>query len=130
MLSSRTLALAERDKLVAGDVSGDLLLQLMGGLFNLSSQMAVVASTPGLDQYARDQRDDQTYDVVLEYTTAKAAIDAAAQWVRDNLPVNASGRPDLLVWSGNDWGWRSFTTIQTAALVVLLDAITAAIAAP
>lgn len=129
MRQVRALTVQERAKIAAASVTADLLISLMSGLHRQVAAMEALTSTPGLAQYARDQADNQALNIVAEYTAARTAIWAARDWLSTNLNAlnNASGRPDLHEWNGFEVGFRSFTTGQTAPLLPLLDAITAAI---
>ena len=43
-------------------------------LTDRDSQLGEVAATPGIQQYARDQFDNQAFDIVTEFTTMRAAV--------------------------------------------------------
>ena len=44
------------------------------------------STVPGLAQYAKDQYDDQTLDIVAEYTAMKAAAVDLRLWIFNNIP--------------------------------------------
>ena len=56
---------------------------------NLTRQIDVINSlrtTPGLQQYARDQWDDQTLDVPTEFTAVLSAMTQLRDWIFANFP--------------------------------------------
>lgn len=53
----------------------------------------VYASTPGLAQYAKDQLNDQTYDIVAEYNAMRTAAIALRDWLDANIPAEPSYTP-------------------------------------
>lgn len=85
--------------------------------------MASLAATPGLAQYARDQENDQSYDVVAEYNAMIAAADAVTSWMQTNIPKDADGY--ILAWKfgPTDLTQRTFTPAQTAPLQTLAQAL-------
>lgn len=113
-------------ELAAGDTSAKVLVNINEAFSNHSTNIAALVATPGLAAYARGQINDDTYDVVTECQTARAALDSVPVWLQANLPTHA-GRPDLLEWNAGRLGWRSFTPAQTAPLLPLLNAVDAAI---
>ena len=57
---------------------------------------ATAVAVPGLPQYAKDQYDDQTLDIVAEYNAMKAAAEAVRDWVFNNMPTDAGSGAALL----------------------------------
>ena len=113
--------------LAAGNVSANAVIQIMT---NLKSSMEVWDSASGLSgmaQFARDQEDDQAYDVVAEFLIMRNAAAACADWVRDNFP-EAGGfiQKDTIE---TDWSItvRQFTPAQTVGLQTALATLDAAI---
>lgn len=111
--SNRSAAMA------AGNVGSDLILALRQNLVNDKAFLQSKSSVNGIVQYAKDQYDDQTYDVTAEYTAAVAALDAVIANIDATFP-----------WSTfqTDFDtYQQFTPAQTATLRGLLDTLDAAI---
>jgi len=90
--------------------------------------MEALAATPGLAQYARDQVNDQAYDVGAEFTTMKNAMIAARDSLISTFPKDGSNF--LLYQTLNADGTiatRTFTAAGLAAAVAQIDAVIAAI---
>jgi hypothetical protein len=99
------------------------------GLFDLAGgsldQFDAYAAVPGLATYAQAQTGNA--NIAADYTTMRAAIVAARDWVVTNFPksggfllaqnILASGRQTL----------RVFTSAETAALQTLLNTLIATI---
>lgn len=125
---AKATASARSAEISGGNVSARVLVNVMDAFVGHSAAISEAVSAPGIEQYARDQHNDQAYDVVAEANAARIAIDAVPAWLLTNLPTNSSGRPDLHVWAGSTLGWRTFTPAQTGPLVALLGVVDAAIA--
>lgn len=89
--------------------------------------MAAVALVPGVVQFAKDQENDQAYEVATEFATMTAAVDALTTEIASLYPVDGSGYLLDRQLSGDVLVFRDFTTPQLAALVPLVDAVIAAI---
>lgn len=110
-------------------VNRDAVLGLSQNLAGYRAVLASCAATPGVAQYARDQYDDQTYDVVAEFAAMQDAIDAVISNIVSTFPVAPSGgelREKLLNADGTVT-YRTFTAAQLSSLVTLLQALDAAI---
>lgn len=115
-------------KMQAGDVDSNYLFAIVDELLADKAQMTEYSQLPGMAQYARDQEDDQTYDVVAEYNAMIAAINAAGIWIRDNFPKDVDDyllerKFNLNVTTAP----RIFTPAELTGLVTLIDAVDAAI---
>ena len=113
---------------IAGGVNADQLLGLMRNMRQSLDSLNSLTVVPGLEQYAKDQEGDQTYDVVGEYTTMKAQMIAVGQWIATNLPKDADGYVLLYTISGTELVPRTFTSQQLSALSALLQDLIDAIA--
>ena len=88
-------------------VNGGTESEILAAVDNLSSMKNILqtsAGVAGLAEYAKIQEDDPTYDVVAEYTTMLAAIDAVLAYITNSIPAP-----------------RTFDTVQLAPLKTLLD---------
>jgi hypothetical protein len=106
-----------------------LLLSIRSGLVEMD---AAVALGPDFVQYVKDQERDQNYDVAADFQTMRAAVIAIRDWIITNMPKQSQ--------AGTDW-WlvltvdadgvktnRTFTTVQTAPLLALIDTYRATVA--
>jgi hypothetical protein len=111
------------------DTQSGRILNLLRGLLGYRSQFTALASTPGLAQYARDQENDQGYDVVVEGSALITLVTDAALLIRNNFPVDGNGF--LLAETFAPDGTRVervFTPAQTVTIQAALSAIVAQIA--
>lgn len=120
---------AEAIAALAGDVNAD---QIIGWAYRLRSRdnqiSAVLAAVdvPDLIQYARDQEDDQTYDVQAEFNAMSTQIGEVMSWVQTNFPANGGF---LLSHSFGAEGLvpRIFAPASTAGLLTEIQALDASI---
>ena len=86
------------------------------------ADMTARAATPGLAAYAKDQENDQSYDVVAEFNVMRAAIVATEDWIVINMPATiavSSSTSDIVL--------ADFSPGAMAGLRTQLDALIAAI---
>lgn len=76
---------------MTGTVTGDEILSLGVSLERLDSQVTALQQTSGIAKYAKDQENDQTYDVVAEYQAVQTALDAVQNEIRTTFPVDGNG---------------------------------------
>lgn len=101
---------------------------VIDNLANYSAWFDEIKTTAGILQYAKDQEDDQTYDVAAEFNALIAAIDATILQLSTDLPKD--GNDWLLVNKINANGTlvpRNFTAGALATTIANLDAIAAAV---
>lgn len=123
----KSFATSNSSILAADDVSANLVQQIM---LNMKSSIEIfdtVSGTAGMAQYARDQQDDQAYDVVAEFLAMRTAAVVVRDWVINNFPtVGGFIQKDSYELDGAITV-RKFTNVETAALQSHLDALAAAI---
>lgn len=114
---------AHSSALAAGNVSANLVQQIMLRMKDAIALWDSVSGLSGMQQWARDQEDDQTYDVVAEFLSMRGAAVNCRDWVINNFPT-AGGfiqkdtyEPDGAITV------RSFTNVETAALQTLLTTL-------
>lgn len=86
------------------------------------------AATPGIVQYAKDQVNDQAYDVVAEFNAMMTAMQNTLASLIAMFPKDGGGF--LLYQKLNANGSftnRTFTAAQLAPVVTLIDAVIATI---
>lgn len=108
--------------------SANAIIQTLNRHVEAIAEFDTLAAIPGLAQYARDQADDQAYDVVAEYNAMRAAAVSVRDWIINNFPVSGNGyiEKDTIDANGNV-SVRQFTPAQTAGLVTELNALVATI---
>ena len=105
------------------------LVSWLGAMASYRETMDQMAAVPGLAAYAQEQYSNGGLNIVTEYNAMAAAIDAARSWVATNFP-KAAVTNELLERTFDANGRavsKVFTALQLAALVPLLDTLTASI---
>lgn len=92
------------------------------------ASLNTAAAVPGIAAYARDMKNDQGLDIVAEFNTVKAAVQAVQDWITTNFPTDGSGFLLRETWGANGPVDRSFPAGQTAGLRTLLATVEASIA--
>lgn len=128
IINLKTYAQTHRAALAAGNTDSARIIGVFRNLRTERAALTQAASTPGLAPFARDQKNNQTLDVVAEFNALVAAIDGVTGWIETNFPKDANGF--LLGWSLNAGSVveRQFTPAQTAGLRTQLETLIAAIA--
>ncbi len=117
--------------LAAGPRSASEFIQALSELKSTISAIDELLAQPAVPQWAKDNLDDQTYDLVLEIGSVRTAAIAVRDWIFTNFPKQLQGGTEWWLISTYDVNGsqtvRSFTPAQTASLRPLLDAYSAAI---
>lgn len=87
-----------------------------------NNQFNALKATPGLAQFAKDQEDDQAYDVAAEFTAMQTAITSAMAWMVANVPTSATLKT-IDQWGDESPILDTFTPAQTAGLRTELQAV-------
>ena len=116
-------------KLFATDSTANQIGQMFDVISRARSLMTSAASTTGLAAYAQTQKGDNNLDVAAEYTAMFNAATAVLSWVADNIPKDVNGFAAVKMYDV-DTGVtdRSFTAVQLASLVTLLNTLNATVA--
>lgn len=123
----KTQASSASAAMAAGDVSGNVIIEIYVALVAAKTKFDAVAAVSGIGRYAKDQFADQGFDVVAAFTAMTDAITDCGTWINTNFPKDGNGYllKDKLTASGVDV--RAFTTAQTAGLRTVLNALIATI---
>jgi len=116
------------NQMAAGDTSAEVALAIRDDLINADSVFADVAAVSGIAQYAKDQFNDQGYDVVADFSAMRTAIAAAITAIETAFP--ASGGfilKESLVANTSGTSIRTFTPTQTAGIRTTLAAVISSI---
>lgn len=100
---------------LAGPIARHRLISVMAELSRAITRFTAVAATPGIVQYAKDQFDDQLYDIGADITAINGAITTLRDWVFSNFPKDA-GSGAWLVSSFAQDGAVTELTFSTATL--------------
>jgi hypothetical protein len=117
-----------RDLAAAGNVPSTTILDVLVRLIQDKAALQAAAGTPGIADFARDQKGDQGLDVVAEFTTMVSAMDGASGWITTNFPKDGSGILLAQTFGATGPIDRQFTPAQTAGFRTQLDAVIATIA--
>lgn len=128
ILKVKQQAQALRTDAAAGAIQSGRILSTHQYLRAERAALTAAASTPGLAQYARDQKNNQTLDVVAEFTAVIAAIDQVVGWIETNFPKDAGGFLLERTLGADGPLERTFTPAQTAGFRTQLDSLIAMIA--
>lgn len=113
----------------AGPVQSGQIISVYQSLRQDRAALVTASSTPGLAQYAKDQKNNQGLDIVAEFNAMISAIDTATAWIDANFPKDP-GTGSLLERTLSSEGpvERTFTTAQLAGFRTQLDSVIATIA--
>lgn len=128
-LAGNTKAVANqlRASTNAGPVTAIRILEFFAELANVKARFQSAAAVPGLADYARDQLGNTNLDIVLEFNTMLAQIDATLQWGITNLPMQGGFVQVLTLPASGVYTWRTFSSAETTGLRGRLDALIATI---
>lgn len=107
--------------------NGLQVIKLQEALGKLYANLDAKKSIPGLAQFAKDQRNDQTYDIVAEFNAMLAAVNAVLVNIRTTLPADGNDYKLILKMVNDVPEWRTFTSGQLTTLVGLLNTAAATI---
>lgn len=108
--------------MLAGPIDYEFIHILYSGISGISIYLDEVKSTPGLSQHAKDQENDQDYNVVAEFVSLESSVDSALLWMQNNIPLSVTLTP-IQSWSTQSRISNTFNTAQTAALRSQIQAI-------
>jgi hypothetical protein len=110
-----------------GTVTSTQVLAMFSHLSNVKAQFSAAAGVSGLAQYAKDQKNSQSLDVVAEFTAMIAAIDTCRSWISTNFPKDANGYLLAATLGEAALVDRTFTSAQTVNLKTVLQSLAATI---
>lgn len=121
-----------RDELAGGDVDANRIISFAREMAGARQELNQLSSVSGLEQYVRDQMNDQTIDLTAEFLALEGAMEAFVEGVKSSIPVDGGSGFALLAQIGGGTGqivfvWRTFTPAQTAGLQTLLQNIVDAV---
>ncbi len=113
----------------ASTTNRDQVLTLAMNLREWRIALAAASSVPGVLQYAKDQYDDQNYNIGSEFTAMLSAIDAVIAEIHAAFPVDNSGGEvkERVLNADGSITMRTFSAAQLANLRTLLQTLDASI---
>lgn len=105
----------------------DFLRSIYLTMQRANNQFDELQATPGLAAYAKDQEDNQDYDIVGEFGAMLQTIDVAVAWMVANVPLDVNAVP-VDQWDEGTMISNTFTPAQTVGLQSALANIIAGIA--
>lgn len=112
----------------ASTTNRDQVLTLAMNLREWRAALAAAASVPGVAAFARNEYDDQIYDVAGSFTAMLSAIDSVINGIFTAFPVGAGGEVrERVLNADGSITMRTFTAAQLVGLVTLLQALDATI---
>lgn len=118
------LASDSKTLMAAGNVSANVIGQLLDSFIIGKAQLNAAAGVSGIAAYAKAQEGDANYDVAAAFTAMMSACDGVINWIVANVPTATSGGFTgvlLESWSSSGRTVRSFTSTQTAGLQTALQ---------
>ena len=127
MIRLKAFAVSINNQMAAVNVDADYVINIRQRCLRDKATLQSLASTPGLVQYAKDQKNDQAYDIGAAYTSVVTAIDNLAAGIVSAFPKDGSNYLLERQFSATGVTIREFTPAQTSGLRTLVSAISAAI---
>lgn len=116
-----------RDQMASGNVAATVIIDLAIRLRSDRVSFATAVNTPGIEAYARTQKNLPTMDVITEFNAMIGALDGAVNWIIANFPKDANGFLLRETWDTNGPVDRLFAPASTVGLRTQLDALIARI---
>lgn len=112
--------------MLAGNVSGNLVRQILDGCVTAKNEFAAAAQVNGLAAYAQNAEGDSEYNVAAEFTAMTGAIDNILTTIIALIPTSG-GYVLMEQWSTSGVTTRVVTPAQSANLRTALDAFVATV---
>ena len=124
MYRLRARCVAQSALMAVDGYDADRLLALLDDLADGQQLLSETSGIQGIAQYAKDQENDQSYDVVAEFVALTNAVDAAVAGIISAIPTSNPGNYVALhSFTGSTLTPRTFTAAQMAATKTLIDAV-------
>lgn len=123
MLSIRGYCQTFRSRSETQSVSSGAILDLYSRLRTDVVTMASLAATPGLGNYARNEKNDANYDHVAEYNATVNLINNVTIWIGQNFPKDAGNFLLAETLGADSPVERQFSTASLVDLRTRLSAV-------
>lgn len=77
------------DQSAVGDISARGIAIYADEMKQIDDRLNVLRQIPGMQQYARDQYNNQSLDIATEFTTMRNTLQTTITWIVTNLPQGA-----------------------------------------
>lgn len=104
-------------------LSGDAATQAYAYLKQKKAQITALAAVSGMQQYCKDQKNNQAFDLAAEITAINNAIDTTTTWITNNFPKDGNGFILNHQFTATDVTSRQFSSGSLAGLRTNLDVI-------
>ena len=109
--------------------SAQTIVTYVQEMATMRASLAVLTAIPGMAAYAQAAENNPGLDIVAEYNTVIAQLNATTAWIADNFPDDGTGYKLAFTLSqGGDMVWRTFSSASLGGLRTVLDALIATIA--
>jgi len=128
--TTKSYLTTKRAEMVLPTVNAMVPLAVIQHLASAIPRLNALAATPGLLQYAKDQYNDQAYNVAAEYTAMANAMTAVLNNLVATFPKDGTNTylAYEIINGVGQITQRTFTAAQLAPAVALVDTLLATIA--
>lgn len=112
---------------ISGGTDADVIVGTLNFLSSVHARLTALRATPGIGAYARDQENDQDYDVAAEFNAALSLLDSTLTWLRAAFPTDGNGYILVFKIVNDRLEPRTFTSTQVSTLVTRLQDISASV---
>ena len=118
----RNQAISLKTQSLAGPVAADKILNYLTLLNSSRAQMVNLSATPGIAVYAQEQENNPALNIVTEFNTMVAQVDATVTWIVTNFPQDANGFKLAFTLAAD--GSMIYRTFDTATLATFRTTLT------
>jgi len=118
----KSVAQLIKDESLAGPIQSKKIVDFATFLVDAQDLFNQVAQIPGIGQYAKDQIQDQTLNLGVEFNAMVSEITATKDWIVTNFPKDVNGYLQMVQFDVNGrFTIRTLTTAQTSGLRAQID---------
>lgn len=100
--------------------NADVVVSTYRDMMRWKADLTAIRLVPGIAQYAKDQEDDQSYDVAAEFTSMLDSITALTDSIESIYPKDGTG---YLLDRKLDGSFREFTVNQLSSLITPMNTV-------
>lgn len=126
--SLKARCITARDQMASDSVSSNVILRLADVLRKAIDTFNGAAGVSGITDYARNQYDDPSLNIVAEFNAMLTACEGARDWIVTNFPQHNGFLLAQSIAADGTVSQRMFTPTQTATFRTQLDNVIASIA--
>lgn len=110
----------------SNDTPSNRLLDWYRKMGRVRDEVNSFSSLTGITEYVKTAENNATYEIVTECNNLVTGIEDCINWIDNNFPSNATYILETQISNGTIT-YRTFSTVQTAPLVTLVDTMSALI---